>query len=629
MARASHTAKAPHPMPRTPDSALLRELHVASPFGASTTPAKSGAKGAIGAWMGERAAVLHPQCRLPPPTTGDDRPRRARARLVLCGVLLACVLIGGQLVRLALKAPPEVKVSLAEPIARSWSRPDVLDRHGRLLATDVGTNSLYADPQLVQDIDEAIEKLTAALPGLDGVELRKALSDRSRRFAWVARGLTPRQAQQVHELGLPGFAFRTEPKRVYPLGQLTAHVLGTVNTDNRGIAGIERMLDETNRAEAVQGPARASAEAVRLSLDVGVQHALTDELKQACMRYSASAAAAVVLDAGSGEIMGAASLPEADPARPTDWLDAQRADKLAGGTFELGSIFKMFTLAMALEAGIADLDQVYDVREPLVAGPFVIKDPYPQGRPLTVREIFLHSSNVGAGMLALQAGAERQQAFLERMGLLKPARTEAGPMAAPQLPRHWGRSETITVGYGHGLAVAPLQFAGAVAALVNGGLQVTPKLLARAADAGVQGQRLLSAATSAKLREIMRLNVTNAQGTGRHADADGYRVGGKTGTAEMPGRGGYREKSVIASFAGAFPMDAPKYVVLVLLFEPQTGEGRPNHITAGVNAAPTTARIVARIAPLLGVLPRLADAPAPARSVASASTPPDATPVTR
>jgi len=559
-----------------------------------------------------------------PLAAGDAAPRRsARVRFVLCAVVLACLLIGGRLVHLAFKAASEVKVSFAEPMAKSWSRPDVVDRHGRLLATDVGQHSLYADPPLVQDMDEAIEKLTAALPGLDAVELRKALSDRSRRFAWVARGLTPRQAQQVHALGLPGFAFRTEPKRVYPLGQLMGHVLGAVNTDNRGLAGIERMLDETSLAEAVQGPVRASARAVRLSLDVGVQHALADELKEACVRYAAAAAAGVVLDAGSGEILGAASLPEADPARPTDWLDAQRADKLSAGTFELGSIFKMLTLAMALELGIADLDQVYDVREPLVAGPFVIKDPYPQGRPLTVREIFLHSSNVGAGMLALKAGAEPQRAFLKRMGLTEPARTEAGPVAPPQLPKHWGRIETITVGYGHGLAVAPLQFAAAVATLVNGGFKVTPTLLARDETGGAR-ERLVSTATSANLRELMRLNVTNAQGTGRQAEAEGYRVGGKTGTAEIPGRGGYRDKSVISSFAGAFPMDAPRYVILVLLFEPQTGEGRGHRITAGVNAAPTTARIVERIAPLLGVRPRRVEAPARAPFAAPASTPSDA-----
>ncbi len=206
----------------------------------------------------------------------------AGARLVLCGVLLAFGLIGGQLVRLAMKAAPEIKVTLAEPLARSWSRPDIVDRQGRLLATDVGMHSLYADPQLVLDVDETIEKLTTALQGLDAAELRKALADRSRRFAWVARALTPRQAQRLHALGLPGLAFRTELKRVYPLGALTGHMLGTVNTDNRGIAGIERMLDEAGRVEAVQGPGRTSAAAVRMSFDVGVQHALAEELKQAC-----------------------------------------------------------------------------------------------------------------------------------------------------------------------------------------------------------------------------------------------------------------------------------------------------------------------------------------------------------
>ena len=214
-----------------------------------------------------------------------------------------------------------------------------------------------------------------------------------------------------------------------------------------------------------------------------------------------------MLDASSGEMLGAVSLPEVDPARPADWLDPAHADKLTGGTFELGSIFKTVTVAMALEAGTADLDKVYDVRQPLIAGPYVIKDLHPQGRPLTVREIFLHSSNVGAGMLALEAGAERQRAFLARMGLTEPMRTEAGPVATPQLPKHWGRIETITVGYGHGLAVAPVQFAAAVAALVNGGLQVTPTLLARSDEAG-ERPRLVSAATSARLREIMRLNVT-------------------------------------------------------------------------------------------------------------------------
>jgi len=535
---------------------------------------------------------------------GSAKPRlQLRALVVLCCVLAVFATITGRLLWLALKSGPELKVTLAEPLARSWSRPDIVDRHGRLLATDVAVHSLYADPQLILDLDEVVEKLGATLPGLDTAELRKSLSDRSRRFAWVARGLSPRQAQRVHDLGLPGVAFRAELKRAYPLGALAGHLIGTVNVDNKGIAGIERMLDETSHVEAVQGPGRTLRSPVRLTIDIGVQHALAEELKQAVSRYAATAAAGVVLEAASGRIVAAVSLPQSDPARPADWLDPARADRLMSGTYELGSIFKTLTIAMALDSGAADLDKTYDVRRSLTAGPYTITDPHPLGRPLSVRDIFLHSSNVGAGMMALEAGAERQRAFLARLGLLEPARIEAGPMAPPQLPKQWGRAETITIGYGHGLSVAPLQFAAAFASLVNGGSKVVPTFLA---ESGSKTERegVVSAATSARLREILRLNVTNTAGTGRRAEAEAYRVGGKTGTAEMPGRGGYQEKVVISSFIGAFPMDAPRYVTLVSLFEPQTGEGPGNHITAGLNAAPATARIIERIAPLLGILPR-------------------------
>jgi cell division protein FtsI (penicillin-binding protein 3) len=549
------------------------------------------------------ATVVRISANSPQTPAGATTRLRRRTLITLGGVLLCLCVIGGQLVRLALRSGPEIRVALAEPLARSWSRPDIVDRNGRLLASDIAVNSLYADPQLILDLDEAIERLAATLPGLDEAELRKSLADRSRRFAWVARGLSPRQAQSVHDLGLPGLAFRLELKRAYPLSALAGHLLGTVNTDNKGLAGIERLLDDTGRVEGVQGPGRMHAQPLRLSIDIGVQHGLAEELKLSASRYSAPAAAGLVLEVNSGEVLAAISLPEVDPSRPGDWLDTALSDRLAGGVYELGSIFKTMTIAMALETGTASLDKLYDVRQPLLAGTYTIKDPYPQGRPLSVRDIFLHSSNVGAGMLALEAGPERQRSFLERLGLTEPTRTEAGPVAPPLLPKHWGKTETVTIGYGHGLALAPLQFAGALATLVNGGRRVIPTLLARDAEDSEQ-PRIVSAATSARIREIMRLNVTHPSGTGRRADAEGYRVGGKTGTAEMPGRGGYQEKAVISSFIGAFPMDAPRYVVFVLLFQPQTGETGGDHITAGLNAAPATARIVERIAPLLGVLPR-------------------------
>jgi cell division protein FtsI (penicillin-binding protein 3) len=528
---------------------------------------------------------------------------RRRTLATLCCILFAFAAVAGQLVRLALKGGTEIRLASAEPLTASWSRPDIVDRKGRLIATDIAVHSLYADPQQILDLDEAIEKLSAALPSLDWPELRKVLADRSRRFVWLARSLSPRVAQRVHDLGLPGIAFRSEPKRAYPLGTLAGHLIGTVNVDNRGLAGVERTLDEMGRVEPVHGPARSQKEPLRLSLDIGMQHALAEELKQASALYKARAAAGLVLDAGTGEILAAVSLPEVDPSRPADWRDPALADRVSAGTYELGSVFKTLTVAMALEAGTADLDKVYDVTKPLATGPYTITDLHPQGRPLSVREIFLYSSNVGAGLLARELGARRQRALLEGLGVLETMRTEAGPVAPPQLPRTWGDAETITIAYGHGLAVAPLQFAAAVAALVNGGTRVRPTLLAGGNGPGT-GNRIVSAATSAKIGEIMRLNVTHAAGTGRRAEAEGYRVGGKTGTAEMPGRGGYHAKAQISSFVGAFPMDAPRYVTLVALFEPQTGAAGGDHATGGLNAAPTTARIVERVAPLLGVLPR-------------------------
>jgi cell division protein FtsI (penicillin-binding protein 3) len=531
-------------------------------------------------------------------------PSTRRRTLLTLAVLIACfVAIAAQLLRLGLKAEADIHLNMAEPIGQSWSRPDIVDRHGQLLATDVATHSLYADPQLVLDVDEVAEKLTVALAGLDRAEVRRALADKGRRFVWIARGLTPRQAQRVHDLGLPGLAFRTELKRVYPLGALAGHVVGTVNVDNKGLVGLERWLDDMGKVEAVQGTDRSDKPALRLALDVGVQHAVSEELQAALARYSASGAAGLVLDLSSGEVLAAASLPGADPARPSDWLELRHADKVMSGTFELGSVFKTLTVAMALEAGVADLNSLYDVRRPLTIGANTITDLHPSGRPLSVREVFLHSSNIGAGLLALDLGAERQRQFLTKFGLIEPLRTEAGSIAPPQLPKHWGRIETVTISYGHGIAVAPLQLAAAMAGVIVG-TKLTPTFLARAA-AGPPGQRLVSPATSARIQEILRLNVTSPVGTGRRADAEGYRVGGKTGTAEMPGRGGYQAKAVISSFIAAFPMDAPNYLTLVMLFEPEPIAGVAPGITAGVNAAPTTARIVHRIAPVLGVLPRL------------------------
>ncbi len=527
-----------------------------------------------------------------------------RWRLVPVALGLALVFagIGVQILRLALSSGRgEARIQAADTVVRVQARPDILDARGQIIATDVASPSLYADPALLLDIDEVIEKLLVALPGLDEPDLRRMLSDRGRRFTWIRRGLTPVEAQRVHELGLPGLAFRREPKRVYPAGRAIGHLVGHVNVDNRGVAGIERHVDEVMGIDASLGGGPSRLQPVRLSLDLGVQHAVAEELRQAMARYLAEGATGLVMDVATGEIVAAVSLPSVDPNRPMEALDPSRADRLQGGVYELGSIFKALTVAMALEDGTATLDKVYDTTKPIEIGRHTIKDLHPAGRALSVRDIFVQSSNVGAGLIALDSGAQRQLVFLARLGLTEAMRTEAGQVTPPLLPQRWDRIETVTIGYGHGLAVAPMQFAAAAASLLNGGRRVQPTFLAGTAR---PREAILKPSTSDAMRELMRFNVTSASGTGRRAEVAGYLVGGKTGTAEIPGEKGYKKRAVIASFLGAFPMDGPRYVTLVSLFEPKPIAETQGQITAGVNAAPVTARIISRIAPVLGVLPR-------------------------
>jgi cell division protein FtsI (penicillin-binding protein 3) len=527
-----------------------------------------------------------------------------RLRWIVLGIALIFAVVAGQLVRLAVRGQQQTRIQMAEPISRTFARPDVEDRNARLIATDLEGQSVFADPVLVIDPDEAAERLSELFPGLDATELRRLLADKTKRFVWIRRGLTPGIARRVLELGLPGISFKREPKRAYPLGRFAGHVLGRVSIDNQGVGGIERWIDESVGVDPYVPGAQPARTPVRLTLDVGVQHALEEELSLAQTLYRAAGAAGIVLDVNSGEVLGAASVPDIDPARPQELLESDRLDRLEGGAYELGSVFKTATIAMALDDHSVTPDTVFDVRQPLRIGRFLIRDIHPLGRPLTVREIFIHSSNVGAGMMARDAGAGRLQAFLGQLGLLTQIRTEAGNVYPPRLPQHWGEAEVITIAYGHGLAVAPLQFATAMAALVNGGVRVSPTFVVGPRP-GIMPQRVVSTDTSAKIRDLMRRNVV--VGTGKRAEVPGYEVGGKTGTAELAVKGGYAQKSVIASFLAAFPMRAPRYLVFVMLNEPAPTSDTAGQITAGLNAAPIAGRIIARVAPIMGVPPVDAD----------------------
>lgn len=549
--------------------------------------------------MGNAAAAGTMEDRQSDGTAAMNGRRVAVLALALAFGFLA---IGGQLARHALSSAGSIRLSLAEPIARAQARPDIVDRHGRIIATDVVAQSLYADPALILDPDEAAERIAATLKGIDVADLRRMLSERHRRFIWIRRGLAPVDAQRVHDLGIPGLALRREPKRAYPTGALTGHIVGHVGVDNRGLAGVERHIDEAMGRDLVSGAARSHLGEVRLSIDLGVQHAVADELSDGMRRYSAKAALGMVMDVVSGELLAAVTRPGADPSQPQELLDPGRADRAQGGVYELGSIMKIVTVAMGLDAGLATSDRMLDVHQPLTIGRHTLRDLHPSDRPMSVRDVLIRSSNVGAALIALDAGVERQLAFLSRLGLSGPMRTEAGPVATPLLPARIDRIESATIGYGHGIALAPLQFATAAATLLNGGWRVVPTYLL-AQGRAAPGEQVISAATSAELRSLLRQAVIEAQGTGRRADVAGYEIGGKTGTAEMPGRGGYRTRSVIASFLGVFPVSEPRYLTLVTLFEPQPGDDTRGGITAGLNAAPVTARIIERIAPLLDVVP--------------------------
>ena len=525
---------------------------------------------------------------------------RKRFRLICLALVLGFVAIGARLVTLGF-AVTEPGGSGLYDISSTVHRPDIFDRKGTLLATDIKSATLYADPPRVIDRDELVEQVTGVLPGVNAAELREKLKQ-GRRFVSIKRELSPKQQAEVHELGVPGLGFVEEYRRVYPVGATACHVVGHVDTDNRGLAGIEQFIDENPQLSM----ASVSGESVTLSLDLGVQHVLHEELAAALDTYRAKAAAGIIVDVRSGEVVGMASLPDYDPNRREQALDKDRLNRINSGVYEMGSVFKVFTVASAIDAGTVNLRSSYDASAPIHVASFTIDDFHGKKRRLTVPEIFIYSSNIGAAKMALDLGGVRQRAYLTKLGLLSRGKTELGESASPIVPATWEKLTTMTVAFGHGLSVTPLQLASAMVPLVNGGIAVPLTFLPRSREDGMSvGTRVLKRETSEAMLSLLRLNVL--KGTAKRAEVEGYRVGGKTGTAEKVVGRHYSTSALLTSFLSAFPTDAPEYVVLVMLDEPQRVAASHNEATAGVNAAPTAGRIIKRVAPILGVAPKLED----------------------
>lgn len=483
------------------------------------------------------------------------------------------------------------------------SRPDLVDRNGEILATDIKMASLFAEPRNILDPDEATELITSVLPDLDATALRKRLSGDAG-FVWIKREITPTQRKQIHDLGIPGVGFLSENRRFYPGGPTAAHIVGLVNVDNQGIAGLEKYVDDRWLSDLHQaGFARGEdLEPVKLSVDLRVQHILRDELVASIERYQAIAATGIVLNVKTGEVLAMVSLPDFDPNDPVDANKPDRLNRTSAGAFEVGSIFKSFTFAMALDSGAVTIEDRIDASRPIRVGRFTINDFHGKNRVLTVPEVFIYSSNIGSARMALKVGGERQKAYLERFGFTRKVKTDLPEVALPIVPKKWSELTTMTVAFGHGMAVTPLQVAVADAALVNGGRLIPPTFLARDAEtaAGI-GEQVVSRETSDALRYLFRLNVE--KGSGKRAAVPGYRVGGKTGTAEKVENGRYSAQKRLNSFLAAFPMDDPQYVVLVVLDEPKA-EKEGGGTTAAANAAPTVSAVIRRAAALLGVEPR-------------------------
>ncbi len=538
--------------------------------------------------------------------SGKQTFELARTRVLIAGVVFALgfLTVGARLVDVTLlQNGREPRLASAPPAAAlEMDRANIVDRNGVLLATSLSTASLYANPNLIIDARDAAAKLAAVLPDLDrGELLAKLASDRS--FVWIKRNLTPRQQFEVNRLGIPALSFQREERRVYPHGALTAHIVGYTGIDNRGLAGLEQSMDEAlRRAPEASAPRAKTGEALQLSLDIRLQHGLRQELQRTVAEFDALGASGIVLDARNGEILAMVSLPDFDPVDAGTAEPEQRFNRNTLGLYEMGSTFKLFTAAMALESGAVGLHDGFDATQPIKVSRFTIKDYQGKKRWLSVPEIIMYSSNIGAAKMALAVGGQRQRDYLGKLGLLKASTVELPEIATPLAPERWRDINTMTIGFGHGISVSPLHMAAGVGAIASGGVLHPVTLLKRPEGVAAPGQRVLSPQTAEQVWGLMRMVVE--KGTGKTADVPGYLVGGKTGSAEKPAGKAYRKSALISSFVGAFPMNDPRYVVVVVVDEPHGTKQSHGYATGGWVAAPTVGRIVARMATLLGIKPQ-------------------------
>jgi cell division protein FtsI (penicillin-binding protein 3) len=493
----------------------------------------------------------------------------------------------------------------ARPVEYLPGRAPLTDRNGEILAVTVPVTALYANPREIQDPAGVARRLVRVLPQLDEARVAARMTG-DRQFAYIARSLTPREQQAVNELGIPGLYFERAERRAYPQGRTAAHMLGGVDVDGNGIAGVERYFDERLRANRL--------DPVRLSIDVRVQLVLRDAVQRAITDFNGIGGAGILMDVATGEVLGMVSLPDFDLSDPVAREDRPltreeqgnnpRFNRVATGVYEPGSTFKLLTAAAALDYGLINIWNGFDASRPIRYGRFTINDFRGKNRWLALPEIIAYSSNLASAHMAMAIGPQRHREFMVRMGMGSRLQLELPEVALPLIPsvQNWRDINTMTIGFGHGISVTPLHVITGVAALANGGMLRQPTLLARAPGEVAEGRRVVSERTSETIRRLMRIAVT--EGSAKGADVPGYFVGGKTGTAQKTGpRGGYLENKRIAAFVGAFPMQAPRYAIYVMVDEPKPNARSHGYATAGWVAAPAAGMVIRSVAPILGMVP--------------------------
>ena len=522
----------------------------------------------------------------------------ARKRVMVTGTVfvVAFGIISYRLIDLGVLRDPSAdaaraKTTTAQPLP-TGHRADIVDRNGTVLATSIRSWSIYADPTIVGDPARTARILKHIFPSLNERALTVKLSQNTR-FVWVRRQASPAAYQQVLRFGLAGVRARPELRRIYPQRTLVASIVGSIDVDNKGTAGIEAAMDTRLRTDT---------HLLQLAIDLRAQTASRRILLQSIKYWRALGGAAMIMDVRTGEIRVMVSLPDYVPDTSNAASQDLQFNRNTLGVYEFGSVFKILNTAMALEYGVTHPHEMFRVDEPLEIGRFRIRDTHPILKPIDTGMILIKSSNIGSAMIAQRIGGVRQKSFLRRADMLSKLRLELPEAGTPLYPRNWRPTNTLNISFGYGIAVTPVHLVAAVAGIVNDGHMVAPTLLQRANGLPLWRRQLVSRTTSRVLRHLMRRAVL--EGTGKSADAKGYLVGGKTGTAEKAARGGYQRNALLSSFIAAFPMNRPRYVLLVSLDEPKGNKASNGYATAGVVAAPTAREIIERVAPMLGLRPR-------------------------